>query len=114
MPGGRESPDRQREDLAMVQSAVALETMDTGPTGARIGAALTIDNPDTAKWDDDCDVLVVGAGLAGSASALKSAEDNNARIILIDRFDGGGASQQSGGILYLGGGTSVQQEVGVE
>ena len=98
----------------MVETAVALEKMDTGPTGTRVAAALTIDNADTAKWDDDCDVLVVGAGLAGSASALKAAEDENAKIIVIDRFDGGGASQQSGGILYLGGGTRVQQEVGVE
>ncbi len=98
----------------MVATAAALDTMDTGPTGARIGGALTIDNADTATWDDDCDVLVVGAGLAGSASALKAAEDRNARVIVIDRFDGGGASQQSGGILYLGGGTRVQQEVGVE
>jgi len=98
----------------MVSTAAALEKMDTGPTGTRIGTPLTVDDADTAQWDDECDLLVVGAGLAGSASALKAAEDSNAKILVIDRFDGGGASQQSGGILYLGGGTKVQQEVGVE
>ena len=98
----------------MAEAATALDQFDTGPTGTPVAAALTIDAPDTASWDDACDVLVVGCGLAGAASALRAAEDKAASVIIIDRFDGGGASQQSGGILYLGGGTRVQQEVGID
>lgn len=94
--------------------ATALDQLDTGPTGTRIAEAVTIDAPDAAGWDDECDLLVVGCGCAGAATALKAAEDGATSVIVIDRFDGGGASQQSGGILYLGGGTTVQQEVGVD
>ena len=65
-----------------------------------------------ATWQHDCDVLVVGFGLAGAAAALDAAE-GGLDVILIDRFQGGGASQQSGGIVYAGGGTPVQAECGV-
>src|SRR5579883_2651334 len=94
-------------------TATALDALDTGPSGTRIEEPVVLDEPDRAAWDDDCDLLVVGCGLAGAAAALKAAENPAASVIVIDRFDGGGASQQSGGVLYLGGGTRVQQEAGV-
>jgi 3-oxo-5alpha-steroid 4-dehydrogenase len=35
-------------------------------------------------------------------------------VLLVDRFMGGGASAASGGVLYAGGGTHVQTDVGVD
>ena len=92
-------------------AATALDSFDTGRTGTPIGPALTVEHAE--HWDDECDLLVVGCGLAGATSALKAAENPDVSVIVIDRFDGGGSSQQSGGVLYLGGGTPAQQELGL-
>jgi len=59
------------------------------------------------------DMIVVGFGLAGASAALEAA-DLGLKVLLIDRFQGGGASQMSGGIVYAGGGTHVQKSCGVE
>lgn len=58
------------------------------------------------------DVLVVGYGAAGVCAALE-ARSRGAEVLAIDRFNGGGATQVSGGIIYAGGGTWVQREAGV-
>jgi 3-oxo-5alpha-steroid 4-dehydrogenase len=63
-------------------------------------------------WDDSCDVLVIGFGLAGACAAIEAA-DRGLDVLLIDRFRGGGSSEMSGGVVYAGGGTPVQQECGV-
>ncbi|WP_069165424.1 FAD-binding protein [Nocardia altamirensis] len=63
-------------------------------------------------WDLVADVVVVGFGAAGAAAALQAAADG-AQVLALERFAGGGASALSGGIIYAGGGTSVQQEAGV-
>ncbi|WP_228540876.1 FAD-binding protein [Nocardia sp. XZ_19_369] len=63
-------------------------------------------------WDLVADVVVVGFGAAGAAAALEAAADG-AQVLALERFAGGGASALSGGIIYAGGGTSVQQEAGV-
>ena len=59
-------------------------------------------------------MLVVGVGLAGVSAALRVSEDADLDVIAIDRSEGGGASQLSGGIIYMGGGTKTQREAGVE
>ncbi|MFI9505915.1 FAD-binding protein [Nocardia sp. NPDC052566] len=63
-------------------------------------------------WDLVADVVVVGFGAAGAAAALEAAT-GGAQVLALDRFTGGGASALSGGIIYAGGGTSVQREAGV-
>jgi 3-oxo-5alpha-steroid 4-dehydrogenase len=63
------------------------------------------------KWHQQADVLVVGWGAAGAATALESLEQG-ASVIVIDRFNGGGASAKSGGVVYAGGGTSHQVKAG--
>ena len=85
----------------------------TGPTGTPITGPLVVNQGAQPHWDDTCDVLVIGCGLAGASTALKAAENPSISIIVADRFDGGGASQASGGVLYLGGGTRVQQDAGI-
>lgn len=79
----------------------------------RVEPALVVDDPASMAWDAACDVLVVGVGLAGAAAALRATEDRSLSIIAIDRAAGGGASQLSGGVVYMGGGTKAQAEAGI-
>ncbi|EFQ82300.1 FAD binding domain protein [Aeromicrobium marinum DSM 15272] len=69
---------------------------------------------DVPAWSDEVDVLVVGAGMAGTAAAIEAARAG-ARVLVIDR---GGrlscTSAMAGGHFYLGGGTPVQQAAGFE
>lgn len=58
------------------------------------------------------DVLVVGYGAAGAAAAI-SAASSGASVRVLERASGpGGSSALSGGELYLGGGTAVQEACG--
>lgn len=68
---------------------------------------MTADRPE----DADFDVVVVGYGGAGSAAALEAAEAG-ARVLVVDRFGGGGATKMCAGIIYLGGGTEQQRLAG--
>ncbi|MFL6119436.1 FAD-binding protein [Actinophytocola sp.] len=63
-------------------------------------------------WDSEADVVVVGFGGAGACAAIEAAR-TGARVLALDRFTGGGATAVSGGIVYAGGGTSVQRAGGV-
>jgi 3-oxo-5alpha-steroid 4-dehydrogenase len=65
------------------------------------------------NWNETADVVVVGFGAAGVCAALE-ARSRGAEVLAIDRFEGGGATQISGGIIYAGGGTWVQRQAGVE
>ncbi len=87
---------------------------DLTETSNRIEPALVVDSPDAEKWDAACDVLVVGVGLAGVTATLRTAEDRSIDVIAIDRGPGGGASRQSGGVVYMGGGTKAQKEAGLK
>ncbi len=56
----------------------------------------------------DTDVVVVGGGMAGLASAL-SAADNGANVVLLEKLDRvGGSTVLSGGILYATGTTFTE------
>ncbi|WP_318307415.1 FAD-binding protein [Amycolatopsis solani] len=59
------------------------------------------------------DVVIVGFGAAGACAALEAA-DAGADVIIVERFDGGGASAVSGGVVYAGGGTAQQLDAGVD
>jgi len=78
-----------------------------------VEAPETLEDPSTSSWDEEVDVAVVGFGGAGVSAALEAVE-NGASVLAIDRFRGGGATEQSGGVYYAGGGTSPQKEAGVE
>ena len=58
------------------------------------------------------DVIVVGFGGAGACAALE-ARASGAEVVVLDRFSGGGATAISGGVVYAGGGTSIQHEAGI-
>ncbi|MDT7726854.1 MAG: 3-oxo-5alpha-steroid 4-dehydrogenase [Actinomycetota bacterium] len=59
------------------------------------------------------DVVIVGFGAAGACAAIEAA-DAGAEVLVIDRFQGGGASVVSGGVVYAGGGTAQQLAAGVD
>jgi 3-oxo-5alpha-steroid 4-dehydrogenase len=66
------------------------------------------------RFDEAVDVVIVGLGAAG-ASAVVGARQAGADVLAVERGAGpGGTSAQSGGLIYLGGGTSLQSACGFE
>ena len=59
------------------------------------------------------DVIIVGFGAAGVSAAIEAA-GTGAHVLVLDRGFGGGATALSGGIVYAGGGTSVQAAAAVD
>ncbi|OEY92096.1 hypothetical protein BJD20_09320 [Acinetobacter proteolyticus] len=62
---------------------------------------------------NDFDVIIVGFGVAGACAAIE-AHDRGAKVLILDRAIGGGATALSGGVMYAGGGTRFQREAGYE
>ena len=83
----------------------AMEQTPEAPLRVRDAAQLA--------WDDSADLLVVGFGGAGVCAAIEAASQG-VSVLALDRFQGGGATARSGGVVYAGGGTSQQAEAGVE
>jgi len=81
-----------------------------GLTGAALWKA-----PPSSTPPKSADVVVVGYGLAGASAAIEAARLNpKSNVLVLDRFDGGGASCRSGGVVYAGGGTEHQERFGVK
>jgi 3-oxo-5alpha-steroid 4-dehydrogenase len=77
-------------------------------------APLVVDSPQSVSWDDTADIVVVGFGAAGASAALEVSERRpTADVLVIDRFEGGGATALSGGVVYAGG-TRHQREAGYD
>jgi 3-oxo-5alpha-steroid 4-dehydrogenase len=72
----------------------------------------TVTNAEAVDWHESVDVLVAGFGAAGAAAALQ-AHESGARVLIVDRFEGGGASAFSGGVIYAGN-TSYQHDAGID
>ncbi|TFB43644.1 FAD-binding protein [Pseudomonas sp. F01002] len=75
--------------------------------------ALRVSSADQLNWDDRCDLLVVGFGGAGACAAIEAAS-RGLTVLALDRFEGGGATAISGGVVYAGGGTPYQRQAGYE
>ena len=69
---------------------------------------------DISSWDRTTDVLVGGYGGAGVCAAIEVAEAGVDVLAVERRESGGGTTITSGGQLYIGGGTSLQKELGYE
>lgn len=78
---------------------------------SKIEQAKVVSSEHDIAWTEETDLLVVGYGAAGASAALEGRE-NGLDVTVLDRFAGGGATVMSGGVVYAGGGTSVQQSVG--
>ena len=69
---------------------------------------------EVSDWQASVDVVVAGLGAAGASSALE-AHRAGAEVLIVERASGGGgASATSEGIFYLGGGTTLQNDLGYE
>ena len=77
-------------------------------------SSLIRDAAEIESWDEETDVVVVGLGAAGAAAALDAARAGAETVVIERAAGGGGTSAMSGGVLYLGGGTKLQQACGFE
>jgi succinate dehydrogenase/fumarate reductase flavoprotein subunit len=65
-------------------------------------------------WDQEADVVIIGAGATGLPAAIEAIE-NGASVIVVDaNTDVGGHAIVSGGNIALGGGTSRQEKYGLK
>jgi 3-oxo-5alpha-steroid 4-dehydrogenase len=66
------------------------------------------------NWAESVDVIVVGYGCAGAAAALEATAVGADVLVLERASGGGGTSANSGGLIYLGGGTRIQKACGFD
>lgn len=66
------------------------------------------------EWDRQVDVIVVGCGAAGVSAAIEARVSGAEVLALEAAGEPGGTSAMSGGLIYLGGGTALQQACGFE
>ena len=74
---------------------------------------LAITNSQELSWDEEADLVTIGFGSA-AASAGIDVRQNGGTVICVERFEGGGSTQWSGGVIYAGGGTHIQEKAGWE
>ncbi len=87
--------------------------MTAADTVTPVDPPLEVEAASEVDWADEADVVVVGWGAAGACAAIE-ARSHGASVLVIDRFEGGGASALSGGVVYAGGGTPYQRQAGFE
>lgn len=87
-----------------------VSTTATSASPDEAAVPIIIKHHQDLKWQEETDVAIIGLGGAGAVAALQ-ARANGASVLAIDRFDGGGATAYSGGIIYAGN-TRYQKEDG--
>ena len=84
----------------LTSAAVAAMTGASSALAASKSAANdTASSVSDITWDEECDLLVVGAGLAGTTAAITGAQ-NGAKVVLLEKspwVNGGGNSKYSSG-----------------
>lgn len=81
-------------------------------SAAEVVASNVRDAREVRSWDREADVVVVGLGCAGACAAIEAAEAGADTLVLERAGGGGGTSAMAGGLIYLGGGTPVQEACG--
>jgi succinate dehydrogenase/fumarate reductase flavoprotein subunit len=66
------------------------------------------------SWDASHDVVIVGLGCAGASAAIEAGAAGADVLVIEGAPIGGGSSAASHSLLYLGGGTPIQQACGFE
>ncbi len=90
-----------------------MQNHDSPDISLPVGQPLIVDDPESAHWDQCCELLVVGLGAAGASAAIH-ARQAGVDVLVLDRFGMGGATAKSGGVVYAGGGTKQQIRLGIE
>ncbi|MDQ1384618.1 MAG: 3-oxo-5alpha-steroid 4-dehydrogenase, partial [Actinomycetota bacterium] len=97
-----------RPDARPVGHSVRMSEPDS------VAAIEPVTEREVGRFDEAADVVVVGLGCAGAAAAI-SASGHGLDVLAVERRGAaGGTSAMSGGLIYLGGGTPVQQECGFD
>jgi 3-oxo-5alpha-steroid 4-dehydrogenase len=65
-------------------------------------------------WDLEADVVVIGSGGAGTTAAIEAARAGASVLVFEKASVAGGNTAHSGGVVYVGGGTSIQKANGFE
>jgi 3-oxo-5alpha-steroid 4-dehydrogenase len=89
------------------------DRIDTKQAADPAQSPMDVDGPAALAWNEEVDVVIVGFGGAGASTAIE-AKERGLEALVIERFNGGGATVISGGVIYSGGGTRIQKEAGVE
>src|SRR5699024_9471022 len=90
-----------------------MTTTDPSPRALFNRSVLPVTPSEAGPVDHECEVLVIGAGAAGAAAALEAHAAGAAVTVLEGASGPGGSAAQSGGEIYLGGGTATQRAAGV-
>src|SRR5271165_1576720 len=88
----------------LIQGAASARTLAPGPAAAR----------GRAGWNQEADVVAIGAGATGLPAAIVAREAGASVIVVEAEADIGGHAITSGGNVPLGGGTSVQKKYGID
>jgi 3-oxo-5alpha-steroid 4-dehydrogenase len=65
-------------------------------------------------WEREVDVAIVGLGCAGASAAIEAVQAGAETLVLECASGGGGTSANSGGLIYMGGGTPLQKACGFD
>ncbi|MEH6517384.1 MAG: FAD-dependent oxidoreductase [Halioglobus sp.] len=77
------------------------------------GGSAAVPRSSVKSWDMATDILVAGSGAAGVSAAIE-AKLAGAEVLMLEALRQlGGSSIMSGGVVYAGGGTSLQRALGV-
>ncbi len=108
----------KKEKLITRREFVKFASLSVGAAAIAAAGSMTgcdtVDDPHytPVSWDQQADVVIVGFGAAGAAAAIE-ARKIGASVIIIEKMSaGGGSTKMCGGIIYMGGGTAVQQAAG--
>ena len=82
------------------------------PADEIIGPIDPVAASEVDEWHDEADVVIVGLGCAGACAAIEAGEAGASVLVLERAGAGGGTSAMAGGIVYLGGGTPIQEACG--
>jgi hypothetical protein len=96
----------------VLDAAAAGAAAAAGTLGSSSAAWAQAPRP-PSKWDQEADVVVIGAGATGLPAAIVSREAGASVIVLEAEHDIGGHAITSGGNVPLGGGTSAQRQHGI-
>lgn len=66
-----------------------------------VESKMVLETENDITWSVVADVVIVGLGGAGVAAALESIESGNS-VLAIDKYESGGATKASGGVIYAG------------